>query len=214
MITQRGGSYTHRRECKLQSRIVQRLPQAQNYPRNLLSNDSNDAHHTSRHRRQSSPMYDTFKKYRICYTCSCQSLPQENHPSTFHSALFRLSLHFILLSQSYTSQTNEAKEEGWLNLAGNRWVGTGTGFCFPARECASPVGSSHADTVDTVTEGRMKKLVTRWGKTSQPNIRTQAWKDWHDFRLRKKIPSQEIKCHPSSSELSRLERRKNLEAIA
>lgn len=100
----------------------------------------------------------------------------------------------------------------------NRWVGTGTGFCFPAREGASPIGSSHAHTHGYGRKawcrlGRRKNEETRNDmlETSQPVHR--LGKTGMILGCAKKISSQEIQCHPSSSESSRLKRHNNLKAI-
>lgn len=125
MIRQRGCSYTHRRECNLQGRTTTttpgtKLPQETCYP--------------MMHTASAVPLTPC-----IYYTCSCQSLPHRKiFPSNISTPPSSAFLSFLPLSTFHpafqklqkSSNTDKAKEEGWLNLTGNRWVGTGTGFCF------------------------------------------------------------------------------------
>lgn len=111
-------------------------------------------HHTPRH-RQSLPMYcmyNTLYIYCKYHICSCQSLPQETlsehfplRPLTPFSPPSRLS-PFIMLFKKLQEWNQLEQGRRMVKRRRNRWVGTGTGFCFPAREGASPIGSSHAHT--------------------------------------------------------------------
>lgn len=141
-------------------------------PRNLLSID---AHHTPRH-RQSLPMYCTCI-VNIIYIihATARACHRKLFPSTFHalstppSNAFLPSLPPVPVYRAFQKlQEWNQLEQGrrMVKRRRNRWVGTGTGFCFPAREGASPIGSSHAH-----THGYGRKAWRRLGRRKNEESR-------------------------------------------
>lgn len=181
MIRQRGGSHTHRREMQT-AKAVRNPRHKKTTPGTFAIQWWRTQHRQSSHLPMY-VMYNTSTVYtyhiiiiihsRFSYMAAARALPWGKNPfpsknfplrppSAFFSVLPYIIVHIILFlffSKSWQKvkriNINKAKEEGWLNLAGNRWVGTGTGFCFPARDGASPVGSSHVCmSNNNVTEGK------------------------------------------------------------
>lgn len=175
---------------------MQRLP-GTNYPRNLLSNHAHQ--HSTWHRQCPRT------KYTYIHTAAAAN-PFRELSTPPSSAFLLLPAVRIPSCFSKVSKVERIRSRRrMIKPRRNRWVGTGIAFCF--RPEKAPRLQEH----HTVTEGRTS---SREDEESRNDMRRRDksictsihLKNWHGFRLRKEVPSQEIDCHPSSSELSRLQR--------